>query len=172
MGENGDLVISSLEHPERVTWLPCSTAAAMPGERGRHDPSEIGFFPYPVGFPPTTGADSPPRASTKQLLSHPRTLPEPLVSSLNPEGAYVPAGPRECELGWGRCMERRERLLLPKTGCRERASAGSGRLELFIDAIKKSKACIPAASALLPGAHTLVVQLSALQGAAEPYPLS
>ncbi|XP_075610958.1 ras association domain-containing protein 7 isoform X2 [Balearica regulorum gibbericeps] len=37
------------------------------------------------GFSPTTGADSPPRASTKQVLGHPRTLPEPLVSSLNPE---------------------------------------------------------------------------------------
>ncbi|KFV13389.1 Ras association domain-containing protein 7, partial [Tauraco erythrolophus] len=37
------------------------------------------------GFPPTAGTESPPRASTKQLLGHPRTLPEPLVSSLNPE---------------------------------------------------------------------------------------
>ncbi|EOB03162.1 Ras association domain-containing protein 7, partial [Anas platyrhynchos] len=36
------------------------------------------------GFPPS-GSDSPPRASTKQLLGHPQNLPEPLVSSLNPE---------------------------------------------------------------------------------------
>ncbi|NXG61497.1 RASF7 protein, partial [Hemiprocne comata] len=47
------------------------------------------------GFPPTTGADSPHQVSTEQLLSHPRTLPEPLVSSLNPKGAYVPVGPWE-----------------------------------------------------------------------------
>ncbi|XP_015719215.1 ras association domain-containing protein 7 isoform X1 [Coturnix japonica] len=39
------------------------------------------------GFPPT-GADSPPSTSTKQLLSHPRTLPEPLVPSLNTEVLY------------------------------------------------------------------------------------
>ncbi|XP_064019186.1 ras association domain-containing protein 7 [Pogoniulus pusillus] len=37
------------------------------------------------GFPPSSGTDSPPRASTKQLLGHPRTLPEPLVPNLNPE---------------------------------------------------------------------------------------
>ncbi|XP_068022732.1 ras association domain-containing protein 7 isoform X1 [Melanerpes formicivorus] len=37
------------------------------------------------GFPPSPGTDSPPRAGAKQLLSHPRTLPEPLVPSLNPE---------------------------------------------------------------------------------------
>lgn len=59
---------------------------------------EPGFFPHPVGFPPTTSADSPPRASTKQLLSHPKTLPEPLVSSLNPEGVYVLMGSQEHEL--------------------------------------------------------------------------
>ncbi|NXN07599.1 RASF8 protein, partial [Indicator maculatus] len=40
------------------------------------------------GFPPSSGTDSPPRASAEQLLSHPRTLPEPLVPRLNPEGAY------------------------------------------------------------------------------------
>ncbi|NXY00029.1 RASF8 protein, partial [Centropus bengalensis] len=47
------------------------------------------------GFPPTAGNNSPPRTSAKQFLSHPRTLPEPLVPSLNPEGAYIPAGPQE-----------------------------------------------------------------------------
>ncbi|NWU69529.1 RASF8 protein, partial [Pterocles burchelli] len=46
------------------------------------------------GFPSTAGTDSPPRSSTKQLLGHPRTLPEPLVSSLSPEGAYIPPAPR------------------------------------------------------------------------------
>ncbi|NXU81350.1 RASF8 protein, partial [Oreotrochilus melanogaster] len=46
---------------------------------------EPGVFPSPIGFAPTSGAESPPRASTRQLLSHSRTLLEPLVSSLNPE---------------------------------------------------------------------------------------
>lgn len=54
---------------------------------------EPDVLPHPVGFSPTVGTNSPPQVSTKQLLSHPRTLPEPLVSSLNPEGAYVPVGP-------------------------------------------------------------------------------
>lgn len=58
---------------------------------------EPDVFPHPVGFSPTAGTDSPPQVSTKQLLGHPRTLPEPLVSSLNPEGAYVPVGPWEPE---------------------------------------------------------------------------
>ncbi|NXG46203.1 RASF8 protein, partial [Psilopogon haemacephalus] len=40
------------------------------------------------GYSPSSGTDSPPRASTQQLLSHARTLPEPLVPSLSPEGAY------------------------------------------------------------------------------------
>ena len=80
---------------------------------------EPGVFPHPIGFPPTASADSPPRASTKQLLSHPKTLPEPLVSSLNPEGVYVLMGSQERELVWGGCVGSRKRLLLPKTGCRE-----------------------------------------------------
>ncbi|XP_030911674.1 ras association domain-containing protein 8 [Geospiza fortis] len=46
---------------------------------------ELDVFPHPVGFSPTAGTDLPPQVSTKQLLGHPRTLPEPLVSSLNPE---------------------------------------------------------------------------------------
>ncbi|KAI1237982.1 hypothetical protein IHE44_0014082 [Lamprotornis superbus] len=54
---------------------------------------EPDVFPHPAGFSPTTGTDLPPQVSSKQLLGHPRTLPEPLVSSLNPEGAYVPVGP-------------------------------------------------------------------------------
>lgn len=41
-----DLVISPPEHPERVTLLPCSTAAAVPSEHGRLEPclSQM-FFP-------------------------------------------------------------------------------------------------------------------------------
>lgn len=58
---------------------------------------------------------------------------------------------------------KRGEVLLPKMGCREQACAGGGRPELFIDAIRKRKAHTPAASALLPGAHTL----SALPGAVE-----
>lgn len=135
---------------------------------------EPDVFPHPVGFSPTIGTDSPPQVSTKQLLGHPRTLPEPLVSSLNPEGAYVPVEPWEHEpvcRGW---VGRGERLLLPKMGCREQACAGGGRPELFIDAIRKHKAHTPAVSALLPGAHTLAAWLSALPGAVEDgsHPLS
>lgn len=128
---------------------------------------ELDVFPHPVGFSPTAGTDLPPQVSTKQLLGHPRTLPEPLVSSLNPEGAYVPLGPWERELlcrGW---VGRGERLLLPKMGCSEQACAGGGRPELFIDAIRKRKAHTPAVSAVLPGAHTLAAWLSALPGAME-----
>lgn len=135
---------------------------------------EPDVFPHPVGFSPTAGTDSPPQVSTKQLLGHPRTLPEPLVSSLNPEGAYVPVGPWEPEpvrRGW---VGTGERLLLPKMGCREQACAGGGRPELFIDAIRKRKAHTPAVSALLPGALTLAARLSALPGAVEDgsHPLS
>lgn len=75
---------------------------------------EPDVFPHPAGFSPTTGTDLPPQVSSKQLLSHPRPLPEPLVSSLNPEGAYVPAGPWERELvcrGW---VGRGERFCCPK----------------------------------------------------------
>lgn len=65
---------------------------------------EMDVFPHPVGFSPTAGTDLPPQVSTKQLLGHPRTLPEPLVSSLNPEGAYVQWGPGSvscsAEDGW------------------------------------------------------------------------
>lgn len=48
-------------------------------------PCELPAYWRNGGFSPTTGTDSPPQVSTKQLLGHPRTLPEPLVSSLNPE---------------------------------------------------------------------------------------
>ncbi|KAH0621013.1 hypothetical protein JD844_022000 [Phrynosoma platyrhinos] len=34
-------------------------------------------------------SDSPPRATAKHFLGHPRNLQNPLVSSLNPEGVYV-----------------------------------------------------------------------------------
>lgn len=91
------------------------------------DLPEPGVFPYPTGFPPTTGADSPPRSSTKQLLSHPRTLPEPLVSSLNPEGAYVPAGLRECELCWRGCVGSRGRgFCCPKRAAESEQVLGAG----------------------------------------------
>lgn len=54
-------------------------------------------------------------------------------------------------------MGSRKRLLLPKTGCRERACAGSGRPELFIDAISKSKSLHPGSlcSAAMGSTHWL-----------------
>lgn len=102
-----DLVICPPEHLERdmtaLTVWHCSSCAQQALEaRALPEPDVL---PHPVGFSPTVGTDSPPQVSTKQLLGHPRTLPEPLVSSLNPEGAYVPVGPWEhepssAEEGW------------------------------------------------------------------------
>lgn len=75
-----------------VTALRHCSSCAQRAWEARALP-EPDVFPHPVGFSPTVGSDSSPQVSTKQLLGHPRTLPEPLVSSLNPEGAYVPVGP-------------------------------------------------------------------------------
>ncbi|KFP02586.1 Ras association domain-containing protein 8 [Calypte anna] len=65
-----------------VTVLQARSEEDAPPEPS---PCELPACRRSGGYAPSSGTESPPRASTRQLLSHSRTLLEPLVSSLNPE---------------------------------------------------------------------------------------
>ncbi|NXO01580.1 RASF8 protein, partial [Rhinopomastus cyanomelas] len=63
------------------------TGQARPEEDAQPEPHELPTCRRNEGFPSVAGTDSPPRASSQHLLSHARPpLPEPVVSSLKPEG--------------------------------------------------------------------------------------
>ncbi|NWX24576.1 RASF8 protein, partial [Aegotheles bennettii] len=94
---NKELRQCNLQQFIQQTGATVTVLQARPEEDAPPEPSprELPACRGSGGFPPTASTNSPPQASAKQLLSHPRTLPEPLVSSLNPEGVYVPVSPSE-----------------------------------------------------------------------------
>ncbi|NWS46506.1 RASF8 protein, partial [Probosciger aterrimus] len=84
---NKELRQCNLQQFIQQTGATVTVLQARSEEDAQPEPSqcELPAYRRNGGFPPTTTADSPSQASTKQLLGHPRTLPEPLVSSLSPE---------------------------------------------------------------------------------------
>ncbi|NXF85486.1 RASF8 protein, partial [Eubucco bourcierii] len=84
---NKELRQCNLQQFIQQTGATVTVLQARPEEDAQPEPGprELPACRRNGGLPPSSGADSPPQASAKQLLSHPRTLPEPLVPSLNPE---------------------------------------------------------------------------------------
>lgn len=84
---NKELRQCNLQQFIQQTGATVTVLQARSEEDAQPEPSpcELPAYRRNGGFSPTAGTDSPPQVSTKQLLGHPRTLPEPLVSSLNPE---------------------------------------------------------------------------------------